>query len=165
MSISCRGGFFTSAANRLIRVQSVGSLRYQHPNFVCESGQGTEAAQRTLELTQDAQRNLEQNWASRSGASGASAGAASASGAAASGGASGAATSPEVATTPAPTAQAARPWAKAPPGTPAPWLSMTRDISEEPQPVQVPQLAATVLCCPVLSNCSLASKDNYSIIC
>ncbi|CAE7467468.1 unnamed protein product, partial [Symbiodinium sp. CCMP2592] len=139
-----------SAAAKLLQLAG---FSFQHPNFVFGDQQAesnTEDAQRTLELVQDAQRNLDQTWASRAtnavpgaeeprGAV-ASQGEAPAPSAAAAGAAAAAGTSasppvaPAVAQAPAQAVTAARPWASARPSAAAQWASQARDIQSEEAP-------------------------------
>ncbi|CAK0836239.1 unnamed protein product, partial [Prorocentrum cordatum] len=46
-------------------------FEYQRPNFTFGTEQPTEAAQRVLELLQEAQRNLDHSWASSRASAGA----------------------------------------------------------------------------------------------
>ncbi|CAE7843452.1 unnamed protein product [Symbiodinium necroappetens] len=110
-----------SAAAKLLQLAG---FNFQHPNFVFgdQAEQNTEDAQRTLELVQDAQRNLDQTWASRPEPQAVPLGeAAPAPGAAAS------ASTPAPAPAAAPAA--ARPWAR--PSAAQQWASQARDIQSE----------------------------------
>eukprot|EP00438_Fugacium_kawagutii_P027068 Skav214859 [mRNA] locus=scaffold16:500643:502211:+ [translate_table: standard] len=52
-----------SAAGELLKLAG---FQYQHPNFVYNEAQpNADGAQRTFELVQDAQKNLDQTWAAR----------------------------------------------------------------------------------------------------
>jgi len=133
-----------SAAGELLKLAG---FQYQHPNFVFnEAGQNAEGAQRTLDLVQEAQRNIDQTWSTRENrqtpvtpAPVPSTGATVAPVAPAA-----AAATP---LTPGPvnpvgansTPEAARPWAsrQPPPGAPQAWVNMTRDINEDPPPAPV----------------------------
>ena len=139
-----------SAAGELLKLAG---FQYQHPNFVFnETGQiNAEGAQRTLDLVQEAQRNIDQTWSTRDRPAAAPA-AATAAAPAATPAATPAAPAAPVVAAPAPAAaaptvpsasssapEAARPWAprQPPPGAPQAWVNMTRDINEDPQlPVQ-----------------------------
>ena len=123
-----------SAAGELLKLAG---FQYQHPNFVFnEAGQNAEGAQRTLDLVQEAQRNIDQTWSTRGDRQTPAPAAPVPS-----------ATVPPVAApatplTPGPvnpigansTPEAARPWAsrQPPPGAPQAWVNMTRDINEDP---------------------------------
>lgn len=123
-----------SAAGELLKLAG---FQYQHPNFVFnETGQiNAEGAQRTLDLVQEAQRNIDQTWSTRGDRPAAAPAAPAAAPAAAP-----VAPAPAPAAAPTPSAsssaEAARPWAprQPPPGAPQAWVNMTRDINEDPQP-------------------------------
>ena len=127
-----------SAAGELLKLAG---FQYQHPNFVFnETGQiNAEGAQRTLDLVQEAQRNIDQTWSTRGDRPAAAPAAAPAAPAAAPAAAP-VAPAPAPAAAPTPSAsssaEAARPWAprQPPPGAPQAWVNMTRDINEDPQP-------------------------------
>ena len=128
------------AAGELLKLAG---FQFQHPNFVCENG-NTEAAQRTLDLVQETQRNIDQMWSNRPSASAAAPAASSApiaSAPAPAPAATPAPSTPAASTAPATVlapvpSEAARPWTRSqpPPGAPQPWVNMTRDIDDPPQP-------------------------------
>ena len=120
-----------SAAAKLLQLAG---FSFQHPNFVFGDQQesNTEDAQRTLELVQDAQRNLDQTWASRAptNAVPAEEPRAVASGEAPVPGAAAAASASSTSAPAAPAAPAAaRPWAR--PSAAQQWASQARDIQSE----------------------------------
>jgi len=120
-----------SAAAKLLQLAG---FSFQHPNFVFGDQQesNTEDAQRTLELVQDAQRNLDQTWASRAptNAVPAEEPRAVASGEAPVPGAAAAASAASTSAPAAPAAPAAaRPWAR--PSAAQQWASQARDIQSE----------------------------------
>ncbi|CAK9032185.1 Uncharacterized protein SCF082_LOCUS21918 [Durusdinium trenchii] len=127
-----------SAAGELLKLAG---FQYQHPNFVYgnENGINTDGAQRTLDLVQEAQRNIDQTWSNRAAASSSPATPATASAATVNPVTPAAASTAASASNP----EAARPWARTqpPPGAPAAWVSMTRDINEDPP--TAPLAAAT----------------------
>ena len=125
-----------SAAGELLKLAG---FQYQHPNFVFnEAGQNAEGAQRTLDLVQEAQRNIDQTWSTRENrqtpvtpAPVPSTGATVAPAAAAATPLTPGPVNPAGANS---TPEAARPWAsrQPPPGAPQAWVNMTRDINEDP---------------------------------
>ncbi|CAE7593364.1 unnamed protein product [Symbiodinium natans] len=129
-----------SAAAELLKLAG---FQFQHPNFVFgDNGQSTEGAQRTLDLLQEAQRNLDQTWTSKPpGAPGTLAGSAPPGAPATpeeearapTGAAQAVTTAPAgpATTVPAPAASvaAARPWARA--SAAQQWASQARDIGSE----------------------------------